>query len=896
MPVGGSGKEMGAGSSVTGIVEGIVASLLFEGGVRVAAAITEWLRLPAELKRAADAVNRRTESTLDEPTIRRFLGRSDFVELLEQGPDAAAAALLEEAVAAGQSVPDPAASLLALLTALSLSDTRLAEKAFHGAALHALDEVAVGLSYMLFELLVPILQVRDVLVPDERERDRLLLLRLAEAERHAVGLFEALGVEPDLAHELATDLGVGPHVEVVSGVVVVQAARAGTGKSLCAIRTFELGLVDAVVGSAAPIPVLVHAGAFDPRGLRQTVMDECMGIGNPTTLGARIIVDGLDEVPRSAAAQIIAEAGVLVGAWPATSATCFGRPDIEYRGAAVQHLPVPSRQELESLARRISGRPYPFHALPTSVQEAVQLPLFAIGVAAIEARLGTVPTSQAGIIRSLVQNRIGDLEVLENGQLYETLAVRQIRDGSVAEIDIGSAIADELCASRLVVRDDRGYVRFAVPLYGDWFAANALLRDPDLMGTGHLDPTTFDRWRYAVSLAFSIGSADDADRLAQKVAEMAPAGLALVVDDATAPVPNGGGYEALEPSLRSAAGRIQLAGAVVETCVADALTVLGTEAIDTSNVKAETAGRSLSIRYSSIGQSRSRTSMTFLVGTDPSWPYSAAIELFQEQLEQIIEAQLLTPEHDVVDAENTWALARFVTGERSLTHRPIDPNRVLAEIGDVLPDGATPTRFGRGRYKFAMAKTAYDRAIALVRQAAADGRELTRPWPIPDRDFGPFADDLYSGHVAGQMLRDVFSAAIEIYGLVVTTYFPAMAPLLATHATLPAMVRLVYEPRSTGKFTAGVFEEWIPVPVSEAARVVVAVSSYCDGMARLLKRPRDPWHGTGRTPQPFSRAYWASNGVQEFLHADRPAIQQALRWLVDDLVSLGWVGRSSIRF
>ncbi|MCO5322089.1 MAG: hypothetical protein M9922_11910 [Microthrixaceae bacterium] len=880
---------------MTAIVESIVAALLFEGGARFAAAIAEWRRRPGELQRAADAVNRRTGSTLDGPTVDRFLGRNDFVELLKSGADAAAGALSADARAAGLTVPDPAASVLALLSALSLSDLKLAEQAGRGAVLHALDELSVGLSYVLGELLEPILEVRNALEPGAQERDRHLLLHIAEAEERAVHLFEAVGVEPVLARELATDLGVGTHLETVPGLAVVHTARAGSGKSLCAIRTFEAGLVDAVLDPAAPIPVLLHAGAAHPRGLRASALEACQGLGDPTALGAQLVIDGLDEVQRSTAEGFIAEARALVGAWPRTSATCFGRPDLDYRGAEVQSLPTPTRDELEALAERISGRSQPFYNLPASVWEAVAQPLFAIGVAAIQARSGDIPTSRAGIIRSLVQNRIGDLEVLEDRLIYEDLAVRLAAQGAVSEIEVGSAAADELCASRLAIRD-HGFVRFAVPLYGDWFGARALLRDPDVMGTGALDPNTFDRWRYAVSLALSMGSTADADRLAAAVAVVAPAGLALMVADATTPAHGMGASAAPGAAIGAAASRIQQAAVVVHSCLDDALATLGIELIDTSAIEAKIESTSLHVRYPDIDGSRTLETRTFQLGTDPSWPYSEAVKRVREQLAKALQEMLVAPEHEVADAENAWALARFVTDDRSVTNRPVDPTRVLDVIGDLLPEPDAPIRFGWGHRTFAITPAAYNRSMDLVRRAAADGRDLTCPWPTPDREMGPRYDHLYSGLLAGQLLRGVFSAAVGIYEAVVAAYFPTAAPFLAAQATLPAVIRLVYEPSAGRRFSASVFEEWVPLRPGDETRVAVAVSSDFDGMARVRAHQVDPWHGTERVPPPFSRAYWASDGIEHFLRSDRPATEQALRWLATDLDALGWVEGGSIRF
>ena len=341
----------------------------------------------------------------------------------------------------------------------------------------------------------------------------------------------ALGVDEALARELASDVGIGIDVLPQTGQALVMTAVAGSGKTLTATRTHQVDLVDLVLDSGAPIPVLVDARAVGTGQLKDTVIARCAGLGDPYLVGTRLVLDGVDEVSRAEAQRLLFEAAAIAGAWPRSSAVAFSRPDVDYHGLHTAPLSLPAPEALEEIAARIVDRPNPFTGLPSALRDAVKLPFYAIATAVLLRRSAAVPASRAAIIGALVKMSLKDADVSDEEALRR-LAVSLLETGLVRDADFGADDADAVARSRLVVRES-GTLRFAVPIYQDWFAAQFIMAHglPDSIGAS--DPWSFDSWRHALALALAVGSARVVDETARALTVKAPAGLRLVLDDAT---------------------------------------------------------------------------------------------------------------------------------------------------------------------------------------------------------------------------------------------------------------------------------------------------------------------------------------------------------------------------
>lgn len=329
--------------------------------------LKEWRSRPARLERLSEVVSRRCGEVVTPLVIRNFLGRHDVLELVQAGGSAAANALTADAVEAGIDLDVPEAILSALLASVAASDSELAARLHHANVVRLLEGVDAGLGFVFGELLDEILAIRQALDPFN-QRARQLSILLAESEAMVVQSFAALGVDESVAATLARDRTVGFDVIAPDGEVLVLSAVAGSGKTLTAIRSHQVGIVDAVLSPSAAVPVLVHSRALASTHLRDVVIARTRDIADAPSVGVRLVLDGLDEVSRSEAQRVLSEAVVLCSAWLSSSAVAFGRPDVEYNGVRTAPLQLPSPKRLESIASSIAGRSDPFWNFPPALR------------------------------------------------------------------------------------------------------------------------------------------------------------------------------------------------------------------------------------------------------------------------------------------------------------------------------------------------------------------------------------------------------------------------------------------------------------------------------------------------------------------------------------------------
>jgi hypothetical protein len=880
MPEGGGGNPM---------LGEIVGTIIWEGGARLLAAIGNAVRRPGELKRVVAAVNRRTDAGLTVEVLDAFLKRRDLIELLQGSPDDAVAAFERQAADLNAPVQHAAAALGAVLGAVAMSDLVLADRMFKAHTVRALDELQAGLGFVLGEVLQEVLALRSLLDQDTA-RAQMLEMSVTEAEAEAAQLFVAVGVADTVATELACDLGVGLHVDPVDGEVVVFTALAGSGKSLTAVRTHELGLVDAVASEEAPIPLKVHTREVVTGGLGEFLLRRAAGLGDPHAVGVRVVIDGLDESSRADAQRIVNEACVVVKSWRNSSVVAFGRPDLEYHGAVCQPLPDVTADDLDALVARITGREDGrLYGLAAPVRAAVRRPLYAVAVAVMQARGVEVPTSRVGIIRELVALHLDPAVADANTPVLMELAAQLIETGSMSEAGFGVAKAGQVSGSRLVIRD-RGTLDFSVPIYKEWFAALALLEGSANVTLRPDDPSAFDRWRYALALAMEIGGSDAADRIARSVTENAPGGLPVLVSDATsAPQPM---TELPAPAAEDRA-RVLTSLTVTFSAVADLLAVMGPDAPEPTETEVEVTPDAVGLEVWTCDSERSRRSRVRVRSPEAAWPWPIAVKVSSAWVHAAIERRSLTVAHPVYLQELAWAFARLVVGGSGLTHREIELDRVTEALETLrLPDDDPAyVRNGRGDILW-LTQEAIPGVKAAVEELSGGGAMLRRPWPVPDVSETYHVDDLYSPLLAAGMLRDIYAGAIEIYEQMVERWFAQFGSFLATYAALPAMVRLTYSPRTDEVGGALLSERWFPEPHGQPSSVAVAIVERPPELFREELGNGKLWERAGRQPPPFSRTHSYSIGGFDGIHHDRPASSLALHWLSEDLKRLGWITKA----
>lgn len=773
-----------------------------------------------------------------------------------------------------------------MLASVAASDSELAARLHQVNVVRMLERVDAGLGFVFGELLEEILAIRQALDPSNRRAGRLSVL-LAESEAMVVQSFAALGVDETIAATLAKDRDVGLDVMAPDGDVLVLTAVTGSGKTMTAIRSHQVNVVDAVLSAAAPIPVLVHTRALTTADLRDVVMARTRDIADVSSVGIRLVLDGLDEVSRSEAQRVLAEAAVLVSAWPSSSAVAFGRPDVPYNGVRTAQLQLPSPESLERIATSITGMASPFWGFSPSLRHAVQLPLFAIAASVLISRRREVPQSRAAIIEALVGVCLKDADVTDEGSLRR-LAVELVRHGTVTEGTVGTAQAARLAMSRIVIRA-AGQLRFAVPVYQDWFAAQALLVDGIAEEVVPTDAESFSRWRHVFALAMAVGPVMVVDHLASLLTARVPAGLRLVLDESTS---GPSSPAAIPDAPTDAATRIDHCLSLTNRALALPLSAAGREAVDPTKSDVEVAGSWASIELRNRDGHPLRHWGTIIDSREPAWPWRLAASRVAKDLDDVVDRRLLHLDHPVVLAELVWAVARFIADDRSLLHRPIDPGQVLQALPPADEFPTTEPVVLVGRRKLWMRGDEVQHVIAAAVSAQEGGLQLVRPWPVPDNwgSTSGWTDDLYRPETAASFLRDVRIAALHIYECLVREWFSEMVGFLATFASLPVLNRCVYRPRKGSDWAATMWTKWFPLPVGSPSRVVFAVMEELP--ERRFDDARDEWaegwRTAGRQPPPFTKAFSSSYGVVRGLFSDRPATHLAYRWLSHDLDTLKW--------
>jgi hypothetical protein len=893
--------DSGAGTTVLNIdpllssfLVNLASNTVWEGGRRIAESLRKWASEPELVDRMASVILARTGQTIPPYLLVRFLEHPGLTEALVLEPESAANVLRELAVSAGVTLSDVEQIVDGVVLAVATSDQKTAQQFFNSQVLKTLDEVNAGLGFVLEELLSEILQVRAA-IEGSSTRTSGLRSRVAQCEEAIARLWVALGVSEDLAGTLAMDASIGQAIRLDEGASLLLTAVAGSGKTMTALRTHHADLRDAVLSTAGPVPVLIDARFVGARTVEDCIRSKCVGIGEPSELGIRLVIDGLDEVSRNESQRLLFEAQTLAKVWPKSCVLGLGRPGVDLRGIEARSLPVPTRGALEPVIERISGRAHVLYNLPPALRASLELPLYAVAYAVLTRAGSVVHPSRAAILGELVDQCRREDDVPDE-VLLQRLAVALTESGEVSSSAFGLAEAREVGKSRLVVHE-AGLLRFAVAIYQEWFAAMALLAGSFRPSLSPSDPTHFDRWRSAIAIALAHGSESDVDEIAGWVLDTAPGGFRMALDEATTSSLHGadpGDAERATNRLRSAAL------AYLETMQ--------------PTMAAATPGFALDLDRSTFAISRGWASMELTNGLgivyegrssvvpahDVAWPWRLASNTVETWLTPLLEGQLLPTSHPVAHAEALWALCRTLGDDRSLLHAPI-PARPIFDLLEPLdfekPD--EPIEFAVGRQRFLIAAPMYYEALESLRTLAAEDADVVRPWPTPDNTgtFSTFVSDLYSPGRATDLVRGVLNAAMEIYTDLVEQWFPQLKDFLATYATLPAAIEVLFHPRKEG-FAATMSQRWSPRPhgsVSETETEVAEDGSSWGQFGEDFDLTTARWSDAGREIPPYSRAYRRHSAVVQLDQQDRPASFQAYQWLVEDLSEIGWLDKHKTR-
>ncbi|OJT23739.1 hypothetical protein BO221_17315 [Archangium sp. Cb G35] len=774
-------------------------------------------------------------------------------------------------------------------------------------------------------------------VQDEWQR-RLEEL-LSESRARLVTRWFSAGLEDAQAKAFAADASIGLPQGLSASLpgkgLVLLKGDFGSGKSTAGERLHQRAVERALKEPTAPIPV--YLSAREVRGsLKEAVLRAADGLGSPAQQGAHIMLDGIDEPGLQAARDFLEQARLLVRLWPLTRCLLTARPS-DLRGHPEEEhvsMPLLTNEEVKALAERIAGVSG-WTGWPSSVWETARRPLFTIVAASLNKTPGRfIPRTTAEFLEALVQRaleRTGQLENDAQAGLRRLASLTLTSGGTIAQGEYGvDEDIQRLLATRLVVRRGRT-LAFTLPIIEQYFGGQALLTGTVKAETIWASLESFDLWHDAVVLAVGSGSWEQVSTLLTGLAGRYPGAAAWVVHKALSE--NGPVFKedienapALPPGAECAR---RLHGAL--TSWVQALGPLGERTrlacpkVESLTLAARTEGR-VQLVTSAWRTEKAPTAVRGgelprdwewdlptgalwlyserVASAEPAWPWMVSLRWLRKEIERVLSAKdLPLRETSPGRAERRWALARTLTGSQDdLLHTPIRADVALTHVRRLLasPDGvndAGSVQLGDLEDEHPTVQVEELRAFASElmagRSIGADGL-LRRPWTVPDRPDSRSGSisGLYSQEAHLRLVREVYSAALDIYEELVATWLPALHPTLDWACASPIGLKGFLEFDARGD--PGLEYCVRPLPSGLKSDVVIEAApadfdlvgfrrACIEDTAKSLALLRE------RSPAAVS---WFSQGITStvvYLHGNTPAIDLAYGWLANHLQALSLV-------
>jgi hypothetical protein len=711
---------------------------------------------------------------------------------------------------------------------------------------------------------------------------------LGRASRaRCVERWQVAGVDTTLALAMAHELGLGAApAEILPSKeqqLRVLCGDMGVGKSLAGERYHQAAIAAQLLDANAPVPVYLRARDIDG-DLQATALQACEGLGDPRQQGAIVVLDGIDEPGTGAASELLSQARVLTGTWPATRVLLSSRPlsAIEHT-EELAHLQQLDEPEASSLIGRVAGIAVTtgIHAgWPENLRQAIRLPLFAIG---------RVDADVAPLLR-----RLAILSLRRGG-------------GPVPEADVLAGADPGLIeGTRLVVRRDRTLV-FPLIVLAQWFAAESLIAGEPTPQELIDDPAGLEPWRYPLAIAVGTYGYAQVGALLGPLAAAHGGFASQVVEEGLAkwsqsddvmPPPAVQCAEeirsATEAWLQGAAslkelfwplvrdGQLAPTGAHVDGAWLTTGWYAGARQLP--NVS-ELPGGGFAVllapgeteldEWANIHGARP--------GRQAAWAWRWSFEQLRAALKAQLKARVLRLiDGPLADAEIWGAVCSMMS--LPFTHDEAIP---IQPISDAIPDDAELLMSAGGR-------RILDRGIpAALHAKLADGTDtLDPPFPGPDQTQGGW---VWSGWSEQRMLertQAVFTAAIHGYEWLAASQLQSLAPWMQTAVTLPAVLHGYLNPGDpTRGFASGPTIEWWleALPAEQPSRVEIELEHEDrreEHHAMFVEQAR-----RSRTQRTQQRAWLDSTSHSSMLDVFGLFSTQetVYKWLWDDLKRIRWV-------
>jgi hypothetical protein len=804
------------------------------------------------------------------------------------------------------------ATYLALLAANSAEDARILQEQWER---HRNESLAV-----------PLRQLAQAQGGARLPADNLaehLLRRSAERQHQRLATlgFDAaspiLGVAPLAATEVpvaAVRVLTGPY-----GAGKSEVAETWHRAQIAAFRTLDL----------APVPAWLSARAIG-EDFDGAVLTAIGGADLALERGAAVVLDGLDEVDTSRAANLLEQTRIFVAGAPRSSVLVTSRPGIVTIGIAEQ-VPVRELQweQAAVLIQTAANLPQPpGWDWPEPMKKTVQRPFFALAAAKALAsghRLG----GRAGLMRFVVDealSRAGAAPVAASPDLF-ALHVQLGKEavsagGTVDPRRFSPPQQLHLLATRLVVLRD-GLLAFSLPLFEQWFAAQALLSGDQPVTEVTKSTHIFDLWRWAIAMAASEGTAEQVDELMGQLVQWNPGAAAWVLSQSS-----GGTWfdgTATQRSLEADEAQERLCNATITW--ASALGPLGPHLFPFRSdgrlqTLAVSAGDRQVVRGWWQGADRDEQVVllpseahplsppvpdwwTYFSGTvapEDIWPWLLLRDDVKRELSSLLRGTSylhLLPEAGIVAREINYERARILAGAaRNVLHKPI-PKQALRQTAIGLLRATESDADAMFQLNGRMISSVEIGALVAWLNASS-GEEVRRPLPAPDLD-DPRGAHIWSFYSDDRLLETVvetFAAACEAYEELTTALFPRFGWAFGLGSVGKIGVVGSMDPggRDQREYP-GVQYQVLPLElaIDEAAGRLRSkneraffnkgpAQSFLENGWMVRSEAFREW-ARGRNIPPFWRLTTTTSVLK--VTGDRPATAQAVDWMWRDLAVLG---------
>ena len=384
---------------------------------------------------------------------------------------------------------------------------------------------------------------------------------------------------------------------------------------------------------------------------------------------------------------------------------------------------------------------------------------------------------------------------------------------------------DEIVKTGLVTAELRNYYSFPFPIVAQWLAAEALrkglVNKDDITGNRR----TLLKWRYPLSILFSISSFDGSKALFSEIVRKYPGVAGIIINDGI----KSEKQLQLEDSYTCGEKLQFCMNAWVDGLGKTAeLLFLSDDGRSPNTLYVNSKGRQLRYSWSAyklqdsivVNEPQMGTNgFLYRVGKTPAaqatWPWIVSFDAIRDRLKQCIDKKKI-PVHGQIEKELIWKLALRNKHVGSLFCEGI-------KIADLL-------RFNPPQE--VIENLVYEQKVyykGLKGLEASGEKTLYPPYPVSDLDVSK-GGWIWSSFSQIQMLKRIqfeYELGLTEYSYIVDTFFPTIKNEMSLYAALPAKIvgQLEFEnPGNDKTWSSHPVISWYVLPLPNGKKNSIQIS------------------------------------------------------------------------